>query len=118
MKGACGHNPYADSAFLATRCAPRRFEGPIKLRENRAPMGEKCVTRVGELNAARLAAKKLHIEFAFDRLDALAERRLLHSQPFRGARDVALLGDCNEVAEMPELHCHISKDMNFVFSIL
>jgi hypothetical protein len=31
---------------------------------------------------------------------------------------VALLGDCNEVAEMPELHCHISKDMNFVFSIV
>jgi hypothetical protein len=36
MKGACGHNPYADSAFLASRRAPSRFKSMIELGEDSA----------------------------------------------------------------------------------
>jgi hypothetical protein len=76
----------------------------LVLRQHCARMVEEGASSVGQLNAARLAAKKLNIEFAFDRFDALAERRLLNAQPFGGARDMSFVCNYNEIAEVSQLH--------------
>ncbi len=55
-------------------------------------------------NAARLAAEELHLQFRFQRLDLLAQRRLLDAQALGGAGDVAFLGHGNEVAQVPQIH--------------
>ena len=43
-------------------------------------------------------------ELGLQRPDLLAERRLLHAKPLRGAGDVPFLGDGEEVAEMTQFH--------------
>ena len=69
--------------------------------------GEQRLPRLGQLDAARLAAEQLHLQFGFECSDLLAERRLLDAQPLGGAGDVAFLGDRDEVAEMAQLHMQI-----------
>ena len=62
--------------------------------------------------------KQLDVKLLFDRLDLLAQRRLLHAELFSGSRYVPRLGDRNEEPKMPKVHCHISDNMNFAISIL
>jgi hypothetical protein len=90
----------------------------IELSEDRAGIVEKGAPGVGEFDTARLSVKELHIEFAFDRLDALTERRLLHAEPRRGSRDVPFVGNGDEIPKVSQLHCHIRNDMNFDYGIL
>jgi hypothetical protein len=45
--------------------------------------------------------EELCINFAFDRLDALTERRLLHAKPLRGSCDVPLLSNSDEISKVP-----------------
>jgi hypothetical protein len=90
----------------------------LVLREHCARFIEEDASSISQLNAARLAVKELHIEFAFDRLDPLTEWRLLHAELLGSARDVPFLGDRDEIAEVPEFHCHIQYDMNFAASRL
>jgi hypothetical protein len=104
MKWTRGHNPHTDFTFLAPRRTPRRFKRVVELRQHRAGIRDEGATGIGQFDAARLSMKKLHIELAFDCLDALTERRLLHSQPLGGSRDVAFLGNGDEIPEMPQLH--------------
>jgi len=47
------------------------------LGEHGAGIFEQRSSSVGQLDAARLAAKELHVEFAFEGLYLLTERRLL-----------------------------------------
>jgi hypothetical protein len=53
------------------------------------------------LHPACFAAEKLHMELAFDRLNLLAERWLLHAEPLGGPGDVPLFRDSDDIAEMP-----------------
>jgi hypothetical protein len=69
--------------------------------ERRASFGEEGPPGLGQLDAARLSSKQLRIDFAFDRLDQPAQRRLLNVEPFGGSRDVPFLGDRDEIAKMP-----------------
>ena len=62
---------------------------------------------IGQFDAARFAAEQLDVELPFERLDLLAERRLLHLKPFGSTRDVALLGDGDEIAKVAQFHWHI-----------
>src|SRR5262249_17177945 len=104
MKWTRGHNPDADSALLASRCAPCRIKSMIELGKDRAGIVEKGAPGVGQLDTARLSVKQLHIELAFDRLDALTERRFLHAEPLRGPCNVPFLGNGNEILQVPEFH--------------
>src|SRR5262245_39322537 len=98
---------YGDPALLAPRRAPSGLTGVVELSKRCAGLVEESAAGVGELDAAWLAAEQLHIEFALQRLDLLAERRLLHAEPLGGARDVRFLGDRDEIAKVPQFHCHI-----------
>jgi hypothetical protein len=51
-----------------------------------------------------MAAKQQHAQLALQRLDLLAQRRLLHAQPLGGAGHVAGLGDGDEVAQCTHVH--------------
>jgi len=51
--------------------------------------------------------KQLNVKLLFQRLDLLAQRRLLHPELFSGSRYVPLLSDRNEKPKMPQVHCHI-----------
>src|SRR5262244_3543585 len=104
MKWTRGHNPDADSALLASRRAPCRIKSMIELSKDRAGMVEEGAPGVGQLDTARLSVKQLHIKFAFDRLDALTERRLLHAKPLRSPGDVPFLGNSDEILQVPEFH--------------
>jgi hypothetical protein len=104
MKWTRGHNPAANSALLASRRAPCRIESMIELSKDRSGIVEKGAPGVGQFDTARLSVKKLDIQLAFDRLDTLTERRLLHAKPLRSPRDVTLLGNSDEILQVPEFH--------------
>ena len=53
------------------------------------------------MNTACSSVEELCINFAFDRLDALTERRLLHAKPLRGSCDVPFFSDSDEIPKVP-----------------
>jgi|SRR6476469_4451633 hypothetical protein len=118
MERSSWHDAHAEAALLASRGASCRFECMVVLRKHRTRIIKKNAPGLGQFNAARLAAKELDIEFQLDRLDPLAERRLLHAKPLSGPRDVSFLRDGDELPEMPKLHSHIQYHMNCTLFIL
>jgi hypothetical protein len=79
MKRCRRRNAYADATLLASCRSPCRFEGLVEISEYCTGIVEECATSVRQHHAARLAAKQLHIELVFGRLDLAAEGRLLDS---------------------------------------
>jgi hypothetical protein len=104
MKWGSGRDADADSPLLAARRSPRSFEGVIEVRDYRACVIQEGAPRFGQLDATRFALKQLYVQLAFDCLDALTERRLLHAKALGGPGDMPLLGDRDEVPEVPQLH--------------
>ncbi len=58
----------------------------IDLRHDGPGIAEQSTPGIGQFDAARLATEQLHVEFPLQRADLLAERRLLHPEPFRRPR--------------------------------
>ena len=77
---------------------------PSSPRQNFPRIGEERAPGFGHLHPARFATQKLGVQFSFQGLDLLTERRLLNTQAFGGAGDVPFLGDGDEIAEMAEVH--------------
>jgi hypothetical protein len=100
---------HADSALLASRYALGRLKCVIEVAEHCAGIIEESATSVSQLNTPRLPSKELYIHFLLDRLDLSAERRLLHAEPLRSARDVPFLGDSDEIPEVSQFHCHTRR---------
>ncbi len=90
----------------------------VKTLKQGARLVEKDAARFRQLDPASLAAEQLHVEVLLDRLDLLAERRLLHSEPLGGPGDVSFLGNGDEVSELPQVHSPYPVRMAFVFSAL
>src|SRR5208282_2932050 len=76
----------------------------IGLNEGAARLFQHDAARVGKLDAAARALEQLHPEFVFELADLLAERRLRHMQALRGAAEVQLFSDGDEVAEVSQFH--------------
>jgi len=76
----------------------------VNLCKHRTRIVKEGTTRVGQFDAARLAAEQLGIDFAFDRPDLPAERRWLQAKSLRSPSDVAFLCDRNDVAKLPQVH--------------
>jgi hypothetical protein len=74
--------------LLAARSTSCGFSRVAELIQYCAGIFEVGATGVGQLDTARFAAEQLYVEFAFQRLDLLAERRLLHAKPFSGTREL------------------------------
>ena len=61
---------------------------------------------LGELDAAGRPREQLDVELLLEAGDRRAQRLLGHVQPARRAREVQLLGDGDEVAQVPQLDIH------------
>ena len=85
--------------------------------QDRLGVGQEGAAGVGQADAARMAHEQGGVDLALERADLLAERRLLHAQLLGRARDVALMGDGDEVAEMAQFHGHIDSSMEWQFTI-
>src|SRR5689334_22568384 len=108
----------ADAPEFATRRASRRGEGVVDLREDRLRVGKEGAAGPGQLHAARFAAEELRADFALMGADLLAERRLLHVEPFGRACDVAFFSDGDEIAKVAQLHLPYLADMDLTVCIL
>jgi hypothetical protein len=117
MKGRSWGNAYADAALLTSGRPACRFNGVVKTLKYCPSIDEERAASVGQLHAARLAAKQLHVKFPFDRLDQSTERWLLDVEPLRCPRNMTFFSDSDEVPEMSQFHCHTQTGMNFGVTI-
>ena len=78
---------------------------------------EEGAAGIGQRHAARMAHEQLGVDLALERADLLGERRLLHVQLLGGARDMALMRDGDEVAEMAQFHGAYPMNMEMAFII-
>src|SRR3954471_22793881 len=97
--------------FCALSIALCRLNGILQTGEDRTRLIEKSAASLGQFNPACLAVKELDVEFPLDPFDQSTQRRLLRSKPLGGAREMPLLGDRDEIPELPEVHVRISKGM-------
>ena len=103
-RGRAGEAEADPARLRRARCGGSRRRACSTRAEDRPRLGEKGCARLGQLDAARLAAEQLDLELGFERPDLLAERRLLDAEPLGGAGDMAFLGDRDEVAEVAQFH--------------
>ena len=107
MEWCRGGEAHGDAAGLAARRAAGPGRGAIDRGQHRLGIGQEGAPGIGQPDAARMAHEQGRVDLLFQRLDLLRQRRLLHVQLLRRARDVALTGDGDEVAEMAEFHLDI-----------
>ena len=67
---------------------------------------EQRLAGLGELDAARRAVEQRHADLLLEPGDRGAQRLLGDVHAARGAREVQLLGDGDEVAQVPQLDIH------------
>jgi hypothetical protein len=101
MKWTRGRDPDADSALLAACGTARGLSRVTELVHYCAGIFKVDATGLSQFDAAPLATEQLDIKLTFQQFDLLAQWRLLHAEPFGGARDMPFLGDCNKIAEVP-----------------
>src|SRR5262249_10327707 len=93
-----------EPAGLAARGAPGQVGGALRRGQGAARLAEEGDAGVGQAAPAVRAIEQADAELVLERADLLAERRLRHVQAGGRAREVQLLGDGDEVAEVAELH--------------
>ena len=72
--------------------------------EDAPGVGQKDLARRVQRDPLWPPVEQLDPDFLFELLDLLAQRRLFHPQPHRGAGDVLFLGDRHEIAQMAKFH--------------
>ena len=93
-----------EPAVLAARRAARVLDRGVDRGEDLAAALEQHLAGGRELDAARRAVAAGAPELGLEAADLLGERRLRDVQPLRGAAEVPLLGDGDEVAQLSQLH--------------
>ena len=101
-----------EAAVLAARGAARVLDRGVDGGEDLARALEQHLAGGRELDAARGAVEQRLSELGLEAADLLRERRLGDVQAFGGAAEVPLLGDGDEVAQVPELH---GQPLPFIF---
>jgi hypothetical protein len=91
---------------LAARESGGRGNKLILKSENVSGLLNQHGTDLGRANAARKPLKQANAEFLLQEFDLLAERRLCDAELFGGVREAAVIGDGNEIAQMPEFHVY------------
>ena len=94
---------------LAGLAAARRLGGGERVvdrAQRRAGGFEQGLAGLGELDAPCRAVEQRHAELPLESRDRGAQRLLGDVHAAGGAREVQLLGDGDEVAQVPQLHIH------------
>src|SRR5260370_5689274 len=83
----------------------RRSAGRLDLRERQPRVVEKRPTCGRQFDPTRAAYQELDADLRFEVADLPAQRGLCGVQPPIGCeRKTPLLGDCHEIAQMPQFH--------------
>ena len=93
-------------ARLAGRGAPRGTQRVVNPGQQRRRRLEQRTARRGQLDAAGRALEQARADALLELPDLRAQRRLRQVQPLGRAREVELLGDRDERAQVPELDVH------------
>lgn len=101
MRGGRGTAPDRQAAFDAVREALRVGTGTLDLAENGLGVARVHLPGSGQRDTLRMALQELDAKFRLERPDLLTERGLLHPEALGCPGDAALLGDRQEVAQMP-----------------
>jgi hypothetical protein len=94
----------AQLPHLAARDALQLLRQRLRGREQRARTGQQRVAGIGERHRTPRALEQPHAQLRLQRADLLAQRRLGDVQALGGAREVQLLGDGDEIAQVTQLH--------------
>ena len=78
MERRRGGEAHGDAADLAARGAARAGGGAVDLGQHGLGVGQEGAAGIGQTDTARMAHEQLGVDLALQRLDLLAERRLLH----------------------------------------
>ena len=92
------------TAQHALRHLARLARGQARLVQQGARCGHKRLPRRGELHAPAVAGEELRAHRGFELLDVERERRLGDGQALRGAAEVQLFGQHQEIAQVAEFH--------------
>jgi hypothetical protein len=96
-------------AALAPRGGLQLRDGAVGTRDDVPCLFEQELAVRGELHFARGAVEELAAELALECPDLRRKCRLRDVQPLGCAAEVQLLGDGEEVAQMPKLDVHRSR---------
>ena len=88
---------------LAAPGEPRGLDRVIGLRQCRARLGDEQFARLGQPHAAAGAIEQPGAELILQRADLLAERGLRDAESLRGAAEMHLLGNAQEIAQMAKV---------------
>ena len=78
----------------------------VELGEDVARPGDEQLAGAGERDLARRALDEREPDLGLQALDLLRERRLGDVLARRGAREVALVGEGDEIAQLAQFHTH------------
>jgi hypothetical protein len=92
-----GHAERADFTPRGSLCRP---DSPFRLRGNDLYASKKSPASLGEFGSLWNAMKKRGADFGLEILDLLTKRWLPDSDARGGAREILLLGNCKEIADM------------------
>jgi hypothetical protein len=72
--------------------------------ENQPGATEQFLPSLSQVDPAFFPQEQIHAKLAFERANLGAQRRLGNVKPGRGACEIELFGDCNEVTKVAQLH--------------
>ena len=110
------HESDLEPADLAFRRAARQRHRVVRLGQRLAGLLEETLPRLGQLDDPGSPAQQRNADLLLERGDLLAQGRLADVEALRGAPEVQLLGERDEVAEMPELHARIALPLSAHFA--
>ncbi len=99
-----GEIAHGQAPDFAAPGAPRELGGGAGAREDGVGFLQERGAGVGERHAALRALEQPHPELALEVHDRLRERRLRHGEAPRGAAEMQLVGEGDEVAKGAKLH--------------
>jgi hypothetical protein len=98
--------PYVQLLGLAAADTARVFNRRVGAGEERPALLEQGTPAIGELDMPSAALEQSHPEFSLELANRRAKRLLAHVKPCRGVREVELLCDGDEMAQLAEVESH------------
>jgi hypothetical protein len=89
-----------EASGFAASATPHADLGLLNPFEDGASVLKHQISGICQLDAPGMTNEQRRSHLIFQLANLQAERRLVDTQPFRGAREIQLLGDRNKIAEM------------------
>src|ERR1051326_5564851 len=97
-------SPHAQNTGISLLAGAGPLDQRLRIRQETATPSEQIFAFGSELHASPDPVEQRHAEFAFESVDLARNRRLAEIQPSCRPMDAAGVDDCDEGAEVAELH--------------